>query len=71
MSSRNFQPVGEEAIHEMSASLRLVLCGALILISTIYAVLVARDPTTASAIAVGYVALVVTVILIVNIWKKA
>jgi len=54
----------------MSASLRLFLCGALILISTVYAVLVARDPATASAIAAGYVALVVTVIFIVNIWKK-
>jgi|GraSoiStandDraft_4_1057263.scaffolds.fasta_scaffold1047388_2 hypothetical protein len=57
-------------MRKMSASLRLVLCGALILVSAIYAVLVARDPTTASAIAVGYVALVVTTILIVNLWKR-
>lgn len=58
-------------MHAMSASLRLLLCGILILVSAIYAVLVARDPATASAIAVGYVAVVVTVILAVSLWKRA
>lgn len=58
-------------MHKMSASLRLLLCGVLILLSAIYAVLVARDPTTASAIAAWYVAVVVTVILAVTVWKKA
>lgn len=54
----------------MSASLRLFLCGVLILLSAIYAVLVARDPSLAAIVAIGYVAVVVTVILIVNLWKK-
>jgi len=58
-------------MHKMSPSLRLLLCGVLILISAVYAVLVAQDPAVASTVAVGYVALVVTVILIVNLWKKA
>lgn len=57
-------------MHKMSPSLRLLVCGALILLSAVYAVLVARDPTFASAIAVGYVAVVVTAILVVNLWKK-
>lgn len=55
---------------KMSASLRLFLCGVLILLSAIYAVLVARDPSLAAIVAIGYVAVVVTVILIVNLWKK-
>lgn len=57
-------------MHEMSASYRLLLCGVLILISAVYAVLVAQDPAFAAAIAAGYVAIVVTVILVVNLWKK-
>lgn len=57
-------------MHEMSASYRLLLCGVLILISAVYAVLVARDPAFAAAIAAGYVAIVVTVILVANLWKK-
>jgi len=54
----------------MSPSLRLVVCGAIILFSAIYAVLVSRDPAFAAAIAVGYVAVVVTAILVINVWKK-
>lgn len=57
-------------MHKMSASLRLFLCGVLILVSAVYAVLVARNPAFAAAIAAGYVAIVVTVMLIVNLWKK-
>jgi hypothetical protein len=57
-------------MHLMSASLRLFLCGVIILVSAVYAVLVASDPSFASAVASGYVAVVVTVILVVNIWKK-
>lgn len=55
---------------QMPASLRLLLCGIVILISAVYTVLVVRDPSFASALASGYVALVVTVFLIVNLWKK-
>jgi hypothetical protein len=57
-------------MHKMSPSLRLFVCGAVILLSAIYAVLVSRDPAFASAIAVGYVAVVVTAILVINLWKK-
>jgi hypothetical protein len=57
-------------VHGMTASYRLLLCGGLILVSAVYAVLVARDPAFAAAVAAGYVAIVVTVILVVNLWKK-
>lgn len=57
-------------MRKMSASYRLLLCGVLILLSAVYAVLVARDPAFAAAIAAGYVAIVFTVFLIVNFWKK-
>lgn len=54
----------------MSASFRLLLCGGLILVSAVYAVLVARNPAFAAAVAAGYVAVVITIVLLVNIWKK-
>lgn len=57
-------------MHRMSASLRLLLCGVLIIMSAIYAVLVARDPAFAAAIAAGYVAIVVSVFCLVSFWKK-
>lgn len=57
-------------MRKMSASYRLLLCGVLILLSAVYAVLVARDPAFAAAVAAGYVAIVGTVFLIVNFWKK-
>lgn len=57
-------------MHRMSASLRLLLCGVLIIMSAIYAVFVARDPAFAAAIAAGYVALVISVFLLVSFWKK-
>lgn len=57
-------------MHKMSPSLRLLICGVIILLSAVYAVLVARDPSFASTVAIGYVAVVVTAILVVNLWKK-
>lgn len=57
-------------MYRMSASLRLLLCGVLILLSAVYAVLVARDPALAAAVAAGYVALVISVFLLVTLWKK-
>lgn len=54
----------------MTPSLRLKLCVATIGMSTIYAVIVAKDPQLASAIAVGYVAILLTVFVLVHFWKK-
>lgn len=54
----------------MTAKCRLLLIVLVIVGSAAYAVLVKKDPTTASAIAVGYVALLVSVITLIQIWRK-
>jgi len=54
----------------MTPRLRLALCIAVILMSATYALLVKQDPNTASAIAVGYVAFLVTVITALQIWRR-
>lgn len=54
----------------MRPNARLLLCGLTILLSACYAVLVARTPEVATAVAVGYVALLLTIFVAVNVWKK-
>lgn len=54
----------------MTAYNRLWAAVVLIVLSAGYAVLVKKDPNIASAIAAGYVALVVTAVLVLNVWKK-
>jgi hypothetical protein len=54
---------------QMKPSLRLFLCVAMILISAGYSVLVIKDIDVAKAIALGYIALMLTILVIVNIGK--
>lgn len=54
----------------MRPSLRLYLTLVVIIASAAYAVTVTKDPAIASALASGYVALVVTVLVLINFWKK-
>ena len=54
----------------MTANNRLWLIAALIIISAGYALLVKKDPGIASAVASGYVALLLTAVFILNVWKK-
>jgi hypothetical protein len=54
----------------MTSTTRLRLSAVMIVLSAMYAVTVAKDPQIASAIASGYVAAVVTVFVLVNVWKK-
>lgn len=54
----------------MGPSARLRWSIFMIAFSAIYAVLIVKDPDLASAVAVGYIALLLTVFTIVNIWKK-
>lgn len=49
---------------------RLFWSATIILISSLYAVLVAESPDVASAIMLGYVALLLTIFTIIEIWKK-
>lgn len=54
----------------MTAKTRLALIALVIIGSAAYAVLVKQDPSTASAVAVGYVALLVTIIAAIQIWRR-
>lgn len=54
----------------MTSTTRLQVCGVILVISAAYAVLLAQDTEVASAIASGYVALLLTAIVLVNVWKK-
>jgi hypothetical protein len=54
----------------MSANTRLWLVAAVIVISAGYAVLVKRDPGVAAAVAIVYIALLLTVFVLLNVWKK-
>lgn len=54
----------------MTPNNRLWLIATMIVISAGYAVLVKKDPGIASAIASGYVALLLTAVLLLNVWKK-
>jgi len=54
----------------MTPNTRLKLSAIMIMISAVYSVLVVQSPSTASAVASGYVALLLTVFALVNLWKK-
>lgn len=54
----------------MSANTRLASAGLLLIMSAVYGVIVAEDPDLASALAAGYIAILLTVLAIINFWKK-
>lgn len=54
----------------MSSHTRLKLSAVMIVLSALFAVLVASDPQTASAISTGYVAVLLTAFVLVELWKK-
>ncbi len=54
----------------MGTNVRLSLCGVIIVASAIYAVIAARNPGLATALATGYVAVLLSIFIIVNVWKK-
>lgn len=54
----------------MTRNARLQLSIVMIVISAAYAVIVAKDPQVASAVAIGYVAVLITVTILTNVWKK-
>lgn len=54
----------------MRPSLRLGLCFGIILFSFGYAALVAWNPRIASASALGYIVVLLTIFVAVNVWKK-
>lgn len=54
----------------MTPRARLNLLAGIIIFSAAYAVIVRKDPSLASALASGYVALLLTVLAIVTFWRK-
>lgn len=55
----------------MSLTTRLKLCALIIVVSVAYAVLVVHDPQIASAVSSFYVAMVLTVFVLTNVWKQS
>lgn len=55
----------------MTPRLRLYICAAMILLSALYAVLVAKNLEIAKAVALGYIAIMLTLLVMVNLWKRA
>lgn len=54
----------------MTSNARLQMSLLIIMISAAYGVIVAKDPQIASAIASGYVGVILTVLILVNVWKR-
>lgn len=54
----------------MNPRLRLWLCVVMIVLSAGYAVLVSKNVELAKAVALGYIAVMLTIIVIINVWKK-
>jgi hypothetical protein len=58
---------GEET---MTRNIRVTLIAGIIVLSAGYALLVKKDPSIAGAVAAGYIALLLTLFLLLNVWKK-
>lgn len=58
-------------MHRMRPSVRLAWCAVMIVGSALYGILVASDPRIASAVALGYVAVLLTIFVANEIWKKS
>lgn len=54
----------------MKAKTRLILCFVVIVGSALYGVLVGKDPDVASALMLGYVGVLLTIVVAIEVWKK-
>jgi hypothetical protein len=54
----------------MQPKTRLYLCGFMIVFSAIYAALVSVNPRVASAVALGYIAVLLTVFFATTLWRR-
>lgn len=55
---------------EVTANKRLIAVAGLLALSGVYAIVVIQDSALASALALGYVGFLLTVLLIISCWKK-
>lgn len=56
---------------QMFPRTRLMLCAGMIVLSAAYAVLISVNPRVASAIALGYIAILLTAFIAVNFWRRS
>lgn len=70
MSFERFHKAEEESELKMQANSRLFLCAFLIVGSAIYGVIIVYNPRIASAIMLGYIAVVLTIFAVTEMWKK-
>lgn len=56
--------------HRMSLNTRLWLCGVVILVSAIYATLVAADRDIAQVAAMGYIVVVLTIFIVIQLRSR-
>lgn len=54
----------------MRPSIRLLWCAFIIVGSALYGLLIVRDSALASAVASGYVAALLSVFVLINLWKR-
>lgn len=54
----------------MTPKTRLKVIAGLLILSSIYAFLVGYDPAVARTIALGYIALMLTVLVLISFWKR-
>lgn len=54
----------------MRPKTRLFLCGAMIMFSALYALVISLNPRVASAIALGYIAVLLTVFFATTVWRR-
>lgn len=57
-------------MNQMTRKTRLSLTGLLLLVSAFYAALISQDPDFANAVMVGYIALVLTIFVVNEMWKR-
>jgi membrane protein YdbS with pleckstrin-like domain len=55
---------------EMRPNTRLIWCLIIIIGSALYALLVATNPTIASALMLGYVGVLLTIFVLNEVWRK-
>ncbi len=54
----------------MTPKTRLVWCAVIIVGSALYGLLISYNPRVATAIMVGYIALLLTVLTVIHVWKR-
>lgn len=55
----------------MRPNIRLIWCLVVVIGSSLYAVLVATNPNVASAVVLGYVAVLLTIFVLNEVWRRS